>query len=150
MSSFKRFFCGGLALAAWGAASSGWAALDVKTGLWEITTEGMDGVQRACITRELLEADLSQMPMPPGVKCKMDITASDPRFTTSHTVCTGTFAIEGDTRVDVLSREAMTMKSTSVMNVAGNKQELAVSARYRWLGSDCGDVRPMNLSQPAE
>ena len=132
--------------------SSAWA-LDVKSGLWEITVEGLADTQQACLTRELLDIDLSDMSnmkMPEGVKCTNEIKEQNSTLMVSHTVCTGTFAIEGDTRVEVLSPESMLMKSTSVMNFGGHKQSISSSAQYKWLSSDCGDVKPMDLQKPLE
>lgn len=126
---------------------SAWA-LDVKAGLWQISLEGMPEVQKACFTRELLDADLtdlSAVKMPEGVQCKNEIREQNPRFTVTHTVCTGPFSIEGDSRIDVQSPESMLLTSTSVMKIAGQQQTIKSSAQYKWLSSDCGDVKPIDL-----
>jgi hypothetical protein len=128
--------------------ASAWA-LDVKAGLWQITLDGMPGVQQACFTRELLDAgykELAAMKMPAGVKCNSEIREQTPKFTVTHTACTGQFAFEGDTRIDVQGPEAMTMTSTASMTIAGqHKTDIKSGAQYKWLSSDCGDVKPVDL-----
>lgn len=119
------------------------AALDVKPGLWEITTEGAPA-QRVCYTAEVLESDLSSMQMPPGVECRNDIRESSGTRVVTHSVCTGTVNMEGDTVLEVQSPESMTMASTSVMTFGGQRQTIEASASYRFVAADCGDVRPFD------
>lgn len=125
-------------------------ALDVNPGLWELTSESFPEGMKTCLTRELLDADFSDMRMPEGVECTNEIKEETPKYTISHTVCTGAFAIEGDTRVDVLSSESMSMHSTSVMNFGGQPQTIETTVQYQWLSSDCGDVKPVDLNALAE
>ena len=152
MLHFRLAFCSVFVLVAFFGLSPAWA-LDVKAGLWEIKVEGLAETQQACMTRALLDTDLSDiasMKMPEGVKCTIEMKEKNSKSVVSHTRCTGTFAIEGDTHLEVLSPESMSMKSTSVMNFGGQKQSLNSSAQYKWLSSDCGDVKPMDLSKPLE
>jgi hypothetical protein len=118
--------------------------LDVKPGLWEITMTEPKSVQRVCYTAEVLNANLSQMPMPPGISCKNDIVQATSKLVVTHTVCTGPMAIEGETRLATASAEAMSMESTSVMTMGGTKQTVKASAAYKWLGANCGDVKPFD------
>jgi hypothetical protein len=123
-------------------------ALDVKAGLWQISIEGIPEVQNACFTREQLDADLtdlSALPLPEGVSCKNEIREQNPGSTVTHTVCSGPFAVEGDSRIDVQSSESMSLTSTSVMRIAGQQHTVKSSAQYAWLSSDCGDVKPIDL-----
>jgi hypothetical protein len=144
----SAFYSGFVVVACFGL-SPAWA-LDVKAGLWEITIQGIPEVQKACLTRELLDvnlSDLSKLKMPEGVKCTNEIKEQNPKFTVAHTVCTGAFAIEGDSRMDVLSQESMAMKSTSSINLGGQKRTIESSAQYKWISSDCGDVKPVDFSK---
>lgn len=128
-------------------------SLDVKAGLWQISLEGMPEVQKACFTRELLDADLtdlSALKMPESVQCKNEVREQNPRFTVTHTVCTGPFSIEGDSRIDVHSPESMSLTSTSVMKFSGQEQTIKSNAQYKWLSSDCGDVKPVDLGTMLE
>jgi hypothetical protein len=119
-------------------------ALDVEPGLWEITTEGMAGPQKACLTRALLDADFSNPRMPPGLTCTNEIKEQTGTRIASHSVCTGTMSMEGDTVVEVQGRKAMRMQSSSVLTIAGQMQQVNATATYRWLSSDCGDVQPID------
>jgi hypothetical protein len=140
-----RIGAGSVVLLLTGAAAA--APLDVKPGLWEITTAGLTEVQQACLTEELLEADLSNLKMPAGVECSNEIREASAQRVVSHTVCTGAFAIEGDTTVEVQSRESMSMSSTSILRFGPAEQTINASASYRWLGADCGDVAPVDLKK---
>lgn len=125
-------------------------ALDVKPGLWEVSSESFPNALQVCLTRELLDADISDIKMPEGVECISETREKTPQYTITHTVCTGTFAIDGETRVDVLGPESMSMNSRSVMTLGGQPQTIETIAQYRWLSSDCGDVKPMDLDTPVE
>jgi len=126
------------------------SALDVKAGLWEISLDGSEAVHKACMTRELLDADFSDLKMPTGVECTNDISQKTSKLLVTHTVCTGNFTIEGDTRLEVLSPEAMSLQSASVMSVGDQKREISTNANYKWLSDDCGDVKPIDLKRGQE
>lgn len=127
-------------------AQSSWA-LDVKAGLWEIKPEGMGDPQRLCYTTEMLNEDLSDVPMPPGLVCRKDIKESGSTRIVAHVSCTGTMSMEVDTRIDVQNPESMAMESTSVMTIAGQQQIVHARAQYRWLQADCGDVQPIDADK---
>jgi len=118
--------------------------LDVKPGLWEITLAGADTVTQVCYTADVLNGDLSQIPTAPGLQCKNELEQSTATLVVARTVCTGTMAIEGETRVEVVNPETMSMHSTSVMNFGGNKQTVETVANYKWLRTDCGEVKPFD------
>jgi hypothetical protein len=141
--------CIAIVLAVWLGPASAWA-LDVKAGLWQITMDGIPEAQKVCYTRELLDSDfndMSALDLPDGVTCKNEIKEQTAKLTVTHTVCSGPFAIEGDTRIDVQSPESMLMTSTSVMKIAGQQQSIETSARYTWLSADCGDVKPFDMNK---
>ena len=147
MRHHERIRCIAVVLTVWLGPVSAWA-LDVKAGLWQITMDGIPEAQKVCYTRELLDTDLTDMSaldLPEGVTCKNEITEQNAKLMVTHTVCSGPFAIEGDTRIDVQSPESMLMTSTSVMKIAGQQQSVKTSARYSWLSSDCGDVKPFDM-----
>jgi hypothetical protein len=146
---FVMVRCAVVLLVAFFTSTPAWA-LDVKSGLWEVTIEGMADVPKVCFTREFLDSGISNMNMPQGVECTNEYKENTPTLVVTHSVCTGTFAIEGDTRLDVLSLESMSVQSTSVMTVAGHEQNFSTTAQYKWLSSDCGDVKPINLEHLLE
>lgn len=142
----QRMMCPGAvsALLVLLAASVSAQKIDVKPGLWEITSAEPKNVQQACYTAELLNGGISQFPSPPGMTCKNDVVQETPRVVVTRTVCTGSMAIEGETRMEIASREAMSMQSTSVMTIGGNKQTIKASATYRWISANCGNVKPLD------
>ena len=133
----------GLGVLIWSAPAMA-QSLDVKPGLWEITGAGMSGPNKVCYTAESLNASLAQVPMPPGIECKNEVTQHTAKVVVTHTVCTGIMAVDGETRVDVKSPEAMTMQSSMVMTMGGTKQPINTTANYAWLTSECGDVKPFD------
>jgi len=120
-------------------------ALDVKSGLWEISLEGSEAVHKACMTREILDADISDLQLPTGVDCINETREKTSKLLVTHTSCTGDFTIEGDTRVEVISPEAIFMQSNSVMTIDDQQRQFSASAHYKWLSDDCGDVKPIDL-----
>ena len=120
-------------------------ALDVKPGLWEITTETIAEAIKACLTQENLDTDISDMKMPEGIECTNDFKEKSGKLIIMHFVCTGHFNIEGDSRLEVLSPESMTIQSTSVMKFGENERNVNTQANYKWLSNDCGDVKPIEL-----
>lgn len=122
--------------------------LDVKPGLWEAKMSPMQTTVQVCYTAELLNGGFAQIQNPPGAQCKNDIKQVSPKVMTAHTVCTGTMAIEADTRVEITSREAMVMTSKSVMTINGKKQNTEVTGNYKWLRADCGNVKPFDPKKP--
>jgi hypothetical protein len=119
--------------------------LDVKPGLWEIKMTGTQIVQKVCYTAEFLKQDFSKVPTPPGLQCKHEIKQANARLVISHTVCTGNFSLDGETRMEATNKETMVMVSKSKLNMGGKMQETNVTASYKWLGADCGKVKPFDL-----
>lgn len=149
MRHHKPIRCIAVVLITWLGSATTWA-LDVQAGLWHITMDGIPEAQKVCYTRELLDTDLSDLSaleLPEGVTCKNEIKEKTEKTTVTHTVCSGPFAIEGETRIDVESPKSMQMTSTSVMKIAGQKQIVKTSARYTWLSSDCGEVKPFDMNK---
>ena len=120
-------------------------ALDVKPGLWEITTKAVAEGIKACLTQEILDTDISDMKMPEGIECSNDFKEKSGKLIVMHFVCTGDFNIEGDSRLEVLGPESMTLQSTSVMKFGENERNVNTQAEYKWLSNDCGDVKPIEL-----
>ena len=118
--------------------------LDVKPGLWEVSMAQPKSVTQVCYTADVLSGGITQFTAPPGLDCKSDVVQETPRVVVTRTVCTGAMSMEGETRMDIASREAMTMQSTAVMSMGGSKQTIKASATYKWLGADCGNVRPFD------
>jgi hypothetical protein len=124
-------------------AQSVWA-LDVKPGLWEIGTEGAATPLRVCYTAEFLNTYFSETPRQSSQKCQFQVKESSPTRFVIHTTCTGEPAVDTDQIFEVKSPESMTMESTSSLSPDGQQKPSRNRAQYRWLQTDCGDVKPID------
>ncbi len=122
--------------------------LAVKPGLWEVSMAEPKMVTQVCYTSEVLNGGVSQFAMPPGMDCKMDVVQATARLIVTKMACTSPMVMEGETRMDIVSPEAMTMQSTAVMTMGGNRQTVKSSASYKWLKADCGAVKPFDPKNP--
>ena len=144
-----RFRRGILALLALGASGGAIAQqLDVKPGLWEVTIEAAGPAQRICYTADVLRSVVAEPPMPPGVQCRNQIVQSNRSLVVMRTSCSGNVSIDGETRMEVANAESMSLHSSMTMNVGANRQSIRTSAKYRWLASDCGNVKPFDPKNP--
>ena len=151
------------------------ATLDVKPGLWEVTTQGettglppippqmlaqmspqqreqamaamgrmnQPHVSRACVTQKLLDRGMT-FDRPGNNQCAQTVTGRYLHSLDVNVVCTGEGATE-DHRHDAYGCErpggfsgAFNMVSTDGANTMTMKRTL----QGKWLGSDCGDVKP--------
>ena len=101
-----------------------------------------------CYTAEVLDRGFSQIQNPPGFQCKNEIKQSTPRLIVAHTACTGNMTIEGDTRLEITSSEAMMLVSDMVMGTGAKMQTVKATVSYKWLGADCGKVKPFDPQNP--
>lgn len=131
--------------------ASVWAAqLNVKPGLWEVTMpDNPQSQMQVCYTQEYLDsAALSPGLEMPGVQCQNEVIESTSQVVVVRSVCTGSMPIEGETRIEMVSPEAMSMHSKSLLDVGGDKQAVETTANYRWVAADCGNVEPFDPQNP--
>ncbi len=152
-------------------------ALDVKPGLWEITSTGaMTGmppippealanmpperraqveaamqaararasepnVVRNCVTEEHLRRgfNLDERQNP---SCKRTILSATTRLLVVHEECTGQNSRVGDFRFEAVDRETMSGDINMVVSNGANTMTIKRSLQGKWLGGDCGDVKP--------
>jgi hypothetical protein len=122
--------------------------LAVKPGLWEVSMAEPKVVTQVCYTSEVLNGGASQFAMPPGMTCTFDVVQSTPRLIVTKSACTSPMAMQGETRMEVVSPESMTMQSTATMTMGGRTQTVKSSASYKWLKADCGSVKPFDPKNP--
>jgi len=144
--------------------------LDVKPGLWEVTVQssGMPGIppealaqmppeqrarieaamntphtSRSCLTSEALKKPLEFGDRPYSY-CKRTVTRSSPGAMEFHIECdNGRTKSVGDGHFHTVSPESF--KGEVVMNnttADGRTMTGKVTVSSRWLGSDCGNVKP--------
>lgn len=99
---------------------------------------------KTCVTKE--QAERNMAPVTHQGNCTQDVKRSGSTIQT-HFVCTDP-ASEGDATVTLRGNEGFT-NDVTVRHIRQGKTEVTkISGEGRWLGSDCGDVKPMQSSQP--
>jgi hypothetical protein len=147
--------------------------LDVKTGLWEVTTQGTTtgmppippavmaqmtadqraammaamgnsdnpDVTRSCITAKTLQRGLD---FNEGERnnCTRKVLSSTPRQIDMRMECSGEQKTMGTFHIDVVDRETITGNLDMVMSNGPNTMTMQRTLQGKWLGNDCGTVRP--------
>jgi Protein of unknown function (DUF3617) len=127
-------------------------ALDVKLGLWEVTsTNKMSGpmatasmntgqttVNRYCITEKDLESPLFAVEdKAPGDNCTEKVVTSTTSAQDSTLECTGQFPGTGTLHVERVTTESA--KGAMTMKVGPTGQEMQMNSTFtaKWIGADC-------------
>lgn len=97
---------------------------------------------KTCVTKE--QAERNMAPVNQHGNCSQDIKRSGNTIQT-HFVCTDP-ASEGDAIVTLRGNEGFTNDVTVRHQRQGKTEVTKVSGEGRWLGADCGDVKPMPSS----
>lgn len=97
---------------------------------------------KTCVTKE--QAERNMAPVTQQGNCSQDSKRSGNTIRT-HFVCTDP-ASEGDAVVTLRGNEGFTNDVTIRHTRQGKTEVTKVSGEGRWLGSDCGDVKPMPSS----
>lgn len=115
-------------------------AMMAKNGL-QMPTAGPNGAMalKMCMTREMVAGN--QIPMQHGGNCthkrspvvgntmKVSFTCSQPQAT-------------GEGQVKFISDSAYAMKLQVATSATGKPEKMNMDATGRWLGADCGDIKP--------
>ncbi len=153
------------------------AALDVKTGLWEVTSQGeasgmppippqalaqmspqqreqvmaamagamaranQPNVTRSCITHKMLERGWDPNQDHRGNCAQTQISATS-RSLDARMVCTGEQQATGNLHIDAMDSETIRGTFNMVMSGGSNTMTVKRTLQGKWLGSDCGDVKP--------
>jgi hypothetical protein len=153
------------------------ATLDLKPGLWEITSTGMitgappippevlanmppekraqaeaemqaamarasqPQVARSCVTEDQLRRGLN-FDDRPNPSCQRTMVSTSSSLLVVHEECAGNRHMVGDFRFAAINRETMKGDINVVMDNAANTTTMKRSLQGKWLGSDCGDVKP--------
>lgn len=94
---------------------------------------------KTCVTKE--QAERNMAPVTHHGNCTQDVKRSGSTIQT-HFVCTDP-ASEGDATVTLRGNEGFTNDVTIRHERQGKTETTKVSGEGRWLGADCGDVKPM-------
>jgi len=124
------------------------ATLDVRTGLWEITSTveapaGADKpeVARACIDDQTLRRGMHFSPGKRG-NCTRTLLHGSSRQIELQVECTGQDKVSGTFSMAASDRQTIRGKLDLVMNSGGaNATVVRRTLHGKWLGNDCGTAR---------
>ena len=96
---------------------------------------------KQCMTKEMIERN--EMPTQQGdcKTTKQQRSGNTMKFAVS---CTNPPS-SGEGQVTFVSSEAYTMKMTVNTNVGGRPETMNMDASGKWLGADCGSIKPMTM-----
>ena len=105
-----------------------------------VATDG-SGLHQVCYTKENLDysawADQA-------MDCKATFSSHTGSFWKWHTSCP-TMGIEADGEATFLNSQSYMVKSTSVVKKDDKTRTSSNTMTGKWLSSDCGDVKPLNV-----
>ena len=96
---------------------------------------------KQCMTKEMIERN--EMPTQQGdcKTTKQQRSGNTMKFAVS---CTNPPS-SGEGQVTFVSSEAYTMRMTVNTNVGGRPETMNMDASGKWLGADCGSIKPMTM-----
>jgi uncharacterized protein DUF3617 len=146
-------------------------ALDVKMGLWEVTTavdingqmpgvdtskmtpeqkarmeaamQGLTGAHavKSCMTKEKFDRSNFMTMDQPGMTCKQTITTNTRTTLEASVVCTGAGSRTSQIHLDALSSTSFKGYAKSSNAEQGRSMTVNVAMTGKWLGADCGDTK---------
>jgi hypothetical protein len=119
------------------------AALQLKPGLWEMTTTG-GRINRQCLTQQSIEQGLENVEEKSGRLCAQTVTSNTATLRVGHLQCTAP-NLSIDYRYEAPSPEILT-GTLHFSPGPGNDaiQMITAEIRGKWLGAECNDQMPQN------
>lgn len=104
------------------------------------------GKLRICLNKESLNQGRWQGRGESDTRCKTDVSDRSSTSWKWHSVCTDP---QSETTGEALfaNSENYTVKSTTTMTLDGQTKTTQTTIHSKWVGSDCGDVKPMQPMQ---
>jgi len=100
---------------------------------------GPGGVNRICFTKESIAAGSWQS----SARCKTDYTVQTSSAWKWQSVCNEpAMRIEGV--ATFASPESYTVNTSTTLTASGQKRTAQTSVKAKWLGADCGDLKPFD------
>ncbi|MEP7301649.1 MAG: DUF3617 domain-containing protein [Caldimonas sp.] len=103
---------------------------------------GPGGVNRLCFTRESMDPARWAN----STNCKTDYGARSASSWKWHSVCTAP-AVVVDGEAVFASPESYTVNTSTTMTLRGETKTMQRSIRAKWLGAECGDLKPLDLKR---
>ena len=97
---------------------------------------------RICMTQQMI--DQHELPVQQG-SCKTTLQSRTGNEMKMSFTCTDPPA-SGEGRYTIVNAEAYTMKMDIKTSIAGSPEKVTIDAAGKWLGADCGAVKPDNWS----
>jgi hypothetical protein len=97
-----------------------------------------------CMTKEM--AERKEFPSSGRGECKTTRTPSGPGSMKMSFTCTNPPS-SGEGEVTFVGSDAYRMKMVVNTTVQGKPEKVNMEGSGRWLGADCGDIKPMNVPQ---
>jgi hypothetical protein len=104
-----------------------------------VDMSGGAGNMKICMTRESL--DEGRWRSEDG-RCKTDYSTRTATHWKWRSVCTQPPS-ESEGEANIISPERYTVKVTSVSTVQGQKRSGQMTMNAKWVGADCGDLKPV-------
>jgi hypothetical protein len=145
--------------------------LDVKMGLWEMTSSAQVGGEMPIDTSKMTPQQKTQMeaamksmmaphtnvekscmtkdkfakegfmPQDSGMNCKQSVTTNTKTTLEGSVKCTGERAMTGQIHIDALSTTAIKGTIKASTTDQGKTMTVDMTLAGKWLGADCGDVK---------
>ena len=104
-----------------------------------------NGATKACLTKELFESGAWQQ-LASDTGCTTNFSAQSANTWKWHTSCT-TMKSESDGETVFTNAESYKTKVTTTSTVMGKTKTSTRVVQGKWLGADCGDVKPLTPPQ---
>jgi hypothetical protein len=99
-------------------------------------------VTKRCITQADVDKGFEPMAGMERANCTRTVTSSTPTLRAGRLVCTGEPSGAGNYRFEARSAEAIVGNWDATMSRGDKAMTMKGAMQGKWLGSDCGDVKP--------
>lgn len=113
--------------------------LDIKPGLWEITSSNHPGSVQSCYPEDKIKAGFSPIGrIDPKLECRHEWSQGTNKVIVTRSTCGGPYRMTGEARAEVNSPESITVTARQDVDMDGERASYQITTRYRWIGTDCG------------
>lgn len=109
-------------------------------------SRGADGatIVKLCLTKEIIDRNKGVMPTPPNAHCTQHSTPLVNGAMTTSFSCTNPVS-KGETSIQFRDGTSYTATMQSVTSANGQDHAMKINATGKWLGADCGSVKPLAI-----
>jgi hypothetical protein len=107
---------------------------------------GRNNTVKLCVSAE--QAARSDVPNPQEGNCQQEVTQRSGSTVRYRFTCTGERPTSGEGEYTMTSPTEYNGRSTVVTQVKGQPEKIEMTHAGRWLGSDCGTIKPLKLNKP--